>query len=95
MAISALLRRRRVKGQILEVLLGHMTFAGLANRRVRSALNAVYKFCREHYYVAAPMWDEVWREVFTFRGLTIFLQAEWLTPKLECRKNPVEKKNQS
>ena len=40
----------------------------------------VYKFCREHYYEVSPVWDGVRQELFTFRGLMIVLESEWLIP---------------
>ena len=30
--------------------------------------------------VAAPIWNEVRQELYAFRGLMIFLQAEWVVP---------------
>ena len=68
MAISGFLRRRRATGAVLEVLLGHATFAGLANRWTLSVFHLVYKFCRAHYYVAAPIWDGVRQELYAFRA---------------------------
>ena len=80
MAISAFLRRRRATGKALEVLIGHATFAGLANRWVLSVFHLVYKFCRQHYVVAAPLWDGVRAELYAFRGLMIYLEADWWVP---------------
>ena len=80
MAISGFMRRRWATGAVLEVLLGHATFAGFANRWTLSVFHLVYTFCREHYYVAAPIWDGVRQELYAFRGLMIFVQAEWVVP---------------
>ena len=44
MAISGFLRRRRATGAVLEMLLGHSTFAGLANHWVLSVFHFVYTF---------------------------------------------------
>ena len=80
LAISGFLRRKKVSGKALEVLLGHMTFAALANRWTLSVFNTVYRFVREFYVEAAEMWNEVRQELYAFRGLMIYLQADWSVP---------------
>ena len=75
-ALSAILRHRRGSGAMLEVLIGHMSFAALANRWSLSVSNAVYKSCREHYVEAAPMWHEVRTELYVFGGIMLYLQSE-------------------
>eukprot|EP00972_Heterocapsa_arctica_P010141 1489297-Heterocapsa_arctica.AAC.1 len=50
--IEALLRRRRLAGWALEVVLGHCTFVGLCSRGVLSTFHTVYGFVRENYLTA-------------------------------------------
>lgn len=79
-SLDALLLRRRVSGRILEVVLGHVTFCCLCNRQLLSIFAATYKFIRRNYYAPIPLWPAVRRELEAFRGLMIYLQADWWRP---------------
>ena len=58
---GAFVRRRRCSGQALEVLVGHLTYAGLANRGCLTMLNAVYKFINQFYYSVGRQWRTVYK----------------------------------
>ena len=83
LAISGFLRRRRATGAALEVLIGHMTFAGLGCRWTLAVFHLVYKFCRAHYYEAAPLWDGVRSELYAFCGLMIFLDPSGIFQRIQ------------
>ena len=53
--IRALIRRGRCSGQALEVLVGHLTYAGLSNRGCLTMLNGVYKFIHQFYFSAGRL----------------------------------------
>ena len=62
----------------MEVLIGHITFAGRL-----SVLRACYDFVRKDFKVAEPLWGSVTRELRTFKGLLILLEKrmdqQWST----------------
>ncbi|CAE7471367.1 unnamed protein product, partial [Symbiodinium pilosum] len=61
-------------GRLLEVLIGHATFAGLMNRPVLRVFNTVYRFINSSYTKPSKLWA-VRDELIAFRGLMIFLRA--------------------
>ena len=75
--IKALLKRGRCTGKLLEVIVGHCTFAGLMNRQSLSVFHAVYKFIRRHYSQSAPLWKSVRDELKAFSGLLFLLVQDW------------------
>ncbi len=75
--IKALLGRGRCTGKLLEVVVGHCTFAGLMNRQSLSVFHAVYKFIRRHYSHSAPLWKSVKDELRAFSGLLFLLVQDW------------------
>ena len=44
-AIEWVLRKKKVKGRILERIIGHYTFAALLNRNALSVTHTIYKCC--------------------------------------------------
>ena len=71
------LAHKRVSGRILEVVLGHGTLAGLMCRPTLSTFNALYRFINVQYDRPAKLWDTVRDELRCFRGLMMFLHADW------------------
>ena len=73
----------RATSRQLEVLIGHITFAGLFRRESLSVLCASYEFVRKDFKVAEPLWGSVMRELRTFKGLLILLERrmdqQWST----------------
>ena len=47
--VRGLLERRKVTGWSIEVVVGHLTFCGLSNRGLLTALRTVYTFIRRRY----------------------------------------------
>ena len=79
-ALIHLCNKRQASGQMLEIVIGHATFAGLLRREVLSVFHTVYKFMREHYLTPAPLWPSVREELKTFAGLMVFLVSSWVMP---------------
>ena len=78
--LLGLLRRRRVAGWAVEVLVGHATFAGLAARGSLCCFHAVYRFIRAQYYEPELLWASARRELEAFCGLMILLVSPWWLP---------------
>ena len=66
-----------VYGRVLEVLIGHCTFAGLVNRAVLSIFHFVYRFLEANYDVRARLWDSVSKELCAFSGAIFLLVQDW------------------
>lgn len=79
-SIRGLLMRKRVTGQMLEVVIGHATFCALNNRMLLAVFHNSYKYIRAHYFEAARLWDTARAELSAFAGLMIFLRADWWRP---------------
>ena len=79
-AFLAILRRRRVAGWVIEVMVGHATFCGLSLRGSLCVLNAVYRFIYAHYDIAVPLWNSVVQELVAFAGLIPLLRSFWAIP---------------
>ena len=78
--IRGLLRRGRCTGKVLEIVVGHCTYCGLMNRCLLSIFHSVYKFIRNSYYEAVPIWNSVKAELRAFSGLMPLLVADWSRP---------------
>lgn len=76
-AISGLLHRGRCSGQVLEILVGHLTFVGLMWRSSLSILHTVYKFIHRHYNEVAKIWSSVAEELRCFQGVLFLLVQDW------------------
>ena len=79
-SISAILRRKKISGMCLEIVLGHCTFCALVDRRLLSLFHAVYRFVQANYTRAAPIWVSVRFELQCFRDLMIYLMCPWRLP---------------
>jgi hypothetical protein len=75
--ISAILRRQRVRGDHLEVLIGHLTFIGLVRRDVLSIFHATYSFIHAAYSSSRPLWPSVRIELLCFQALLPLLHTSW------------------
>ena len=65
-AISWILGRRSVRGDQLEVILGHCTYVSLLSRGGLSVLDSCYKFVRSHYHTAGKLWASARAELVCF-----------------------------
>ena len=63
LGIKELLRQGWGTGQLVERILGHLTFAFLLRRELLSCLQACYVFVRKSYKVHCRLWPEVVREL--------------------------------
>ena len=59
----ALLRRRRISGELLRVWIGHVNFHFLLARPLLSCLSACYAFAAKHRHHRYPMWPAVRKEL--------------------------------
>ena len=76
-ALGGILRRRKITGRALEIVVGHITFVLLGARPALCTPHTCYRFMRAHYHVAARLWTETRAELVAVRGLLIFSQSEW------------------
>ena len=65
----ALLRRRRISGELLRVWIGHVNFHFLLARPLLSCLSACYAFAAKHRHHRYPMWPAVRKELKIILGL--------------------------
>ena len=75
-ATRAILRRRRVSGDVLRVWLGHVNFHFLMCRPLLSILNATYKFAIAHLGHRFPMWDSVRKEIKLVLNLIFVVEKD-------------------
>ena len=82
-ATRALIRRRRISGDVLRVWLGHVNFHFQLSRPALSAISACYKFVADHVGHRHPMWPSVRKELKTVLGL-LFITEKSLSAEV-CR----------
>ena len=76
-AIRSALKRRRISGRILEVIVGHATYCSLTRRPLLSIFNAEYKFIQSCYFAPVPLWESVRQELSIFAGAMLLLRSDW------------------
>ena len=69
LAIEELLSQGRCSGDMLEVILGHVTWLMLLQRSTLSILSSVYAFVKANKQQIAPLWDSVAHELKLVRDL--------------------------
>ena len=79
-ATRAILRRRRVSGDVLRVWLGHVNFHFLLCRPLLSILNASYKFAIAHLGHRFPMWPTVRKEMKLVLHLLLVVEEDLSAP---------------
>ncbi len=75
-AIRAVLRRRRISGDCLRVLIGHINFHFLLARPLLSTLSACYAFASNHIGNRFPMWPAVRKELKIVLGLLFTVERD-------------------
>ena len=75
--LRGLISRGRCSGKVLEIIIGHATFCGLACRLVLSVFHTSYKFIEKNYETVCPLWNSVKDELRAFAGLMVFLESDW------------------
>ena len=76
-ALRVAARRAFLSGRMVEVLVGHATFCGLARRVSLAIFDAVYKFIQSAGDERVAVWDNVRRELRAFAGIMVFLHGVW------------------
>ena len=83
MALQHLFRHPFASGRQLEVLVGHLTFLFLIERKLLSLLSAVYVYIRKCYDVTVRLWSSVLEELRHVYHLlplcSADLRAPWIT----------------
>ena len=75
--INAVLNMRKVRGWVIEVILGHCNYFGLAPREILSCFYSCYRFVSQSYLkhqCCGPQLDESWRPSW---GIMILVAGEW------------------
>ena len=80
LATRALLRRRRVSGEVLRVWIGHCNFHFLLARPLLSCLSACYAFAAKHRHHRYPMWPAVRKELKVILGLIFTVEQNLSSP---------------
>ncbi|CAK0824653.1 unnamed protein product, partial [Prorocentrum cordatum] len=75
--LRCLLRRRKVAGWQLEMVLGHMTFMALVRREVLSIFHSVYAFVAQSYHAFSVLWPTVRDELNCYLGIMVMLESSW------------------
>jgi hypothetical protein len=75
--VHEFLRRRTVRGAVLEIVLGYLTFMHSVNRGSLNIFHTCYRFIHAHCDSAAPLWKSVREELFGFASLSALLVSDW------------------
>ena len=75
-ALDEALARPSLSGGALEVLLGHVTWAGLVRREILSVLNVSYRYVKTCHDWPATLWPAVRRELQQVKSLLPLLRAD-------------------
>lgn len=73
-AIHEILRRPRIHGRLLQVLLGHLVHHFQLARSALSILSACYRFVADHWFHRAPIWSSVKRELRQCLGMLFVIE---------------------
>eukprot|EP00438_Fugacium_kawagutii_P017186 Skav215700 [mRNA] locus=scaffold3538:124321:127815:+ [translate_table: standard] len=79
-ATRALLKRRRISGEVLRLWLGHVNFHFLLARPLLSALSACYKFAAAYLGHRFPIWNSVRSEMKNVLGLIFIVETDLSRP---------------
>eukprot|EP00435_Cladocopium_sp_Y103_P063778 s336_g25.t1 len=75
-AIQELLARNFASGELLQLVLGHITWAMMSRREGLSILNSCYAFCHQHKCRASRLWPSVRRELEWIAALLPLFRAK-------------------
>eukprot|EP00435_Cladocopium_sp_Y103_P040010 s704_g10.t2 len=68
------IKRPRLHGRILQVLLGHLVHHFQLSRSAMSILSACYRFVADHWFHRAPIWMSVKRELRQCLGMLFIVE---------------------
>ena len=74
------LKRRRIAGWELEVLMANVTFLGLLRRETLSLFHCVYRFPRKFCHRREPLWISARAGLEALVGIMILTEADWGRP---------------
>ena len=75
--IDALLRRRKVSGELIRIVVGHCTYAGLVARELLTCFSSVHKFVAANIGRNVRFWETAREELSHFRSLLVLSQSDW------------------
>ena len=75
-AIGTALRRGRMSGRELEILICYCTYLALVKRPLLSCFHASYRDVQSTYWTKIVLWNSVVQELTHFRALTIFCYSQ-------------------
>ena len=73
-AIHEVLKRQRIHGRVLQILLGHLVHHFQLARPALSILSACYRFVADHWFHRAPVWTSVKRELRQCLGVLFIVE---------------------
>ena len=79
-AVEFVLRRDRISGEELEVLVGHFTFIFLLRRPCLSIFKSVYEYMHRHYKQKRRPWKSVRQELAHASALLLFTFSDFRRP---------------
>ncbi|CAK0870936.1 unnamed protein product [Prorocentrum cordatum] len=82
LAGKELLRRRRLRGEVLRVWIGHVVHLFMLNRPALSCLWAVYQFIQHALERRCRVWGSVRQEIKVILGLVFLCQRDLSAPRL-------------
>ena len=77
LALRWVLEQRRVSGQKLERVMGHVTYITLVRRSLSSAFTVVYKFQQAHFNEPTFLWACCLAELEHFLNAMPLLESNW------------------
>ena len=81
LVIRAVLRRKRVHGKFMQILLGHINHHFSLMRPAMACLSASYRFALDHNHHRHPLWHSVRRELKTAMGLIFLVEKDMSSQK--------------
>jgi len=82
-ALLAILEGQRVNSDDMRKVVGHVTCRLLLRRPILSVLHHVYSFINAGINKRIPVWDSVWDEIRTLRGMLVFAFSDLRRPTSE------------
>ncbi|CAK0861196.1 unnamed protein product, partial [Prorocentrum cordatum] len=79
-AIEEVLRRKKVSGHLLRILLGHITWTSLVRREALALLNTAYAFVEVNGVDLQELWPAVRRELWQVRRFLPLLACDLSAP---------------
>ena len=81
LAIDELLQRKKVSGNLLEIIVGHITWTILVRRECLSLFSSVFRFIDKNQATPEALWDSVRWGLKTIRDIILLLSvnvcAKW------------------